>query len=285
MARPDATTVGLFGTGRQAKTQLEAVCEVRRIRRVDVFSRNAERCAIFAEEMSNALRTEVVPAMRPDLAVMEKDIVITATSAKTPVFEGRFVADGTHLNVVGSNFLSKAEIDVDAVRRSDIIVCDSIEACRLEAGDFVAACEAGVTCYENMHDLAAVVTGQATGRATSEDVTLFKSVGLAIEDVALGHEVLRRAREAGVGRAIVSCLAGGFVGFLHGHEARATSPEAFSRSPAHASHRVENVHRSVGCSRHLSRKPGQPACEGTCRVAGACDLGPGDREFVRAFVQ
>ncbi len=133
---------------------------------------------------------------------MEKDIVITATSAKTPVFEGRFVADGTHLNVVGSNFLSKAEIDADAVRRADIIVCDSIEACKLEAGDFVAACEAGVTCYENMHDLAAVVTGQATGRGKAEDVTLFKSVGLAIEDVALGHEVLRRAREAGLGRPL-----------------------------------------------------------------------------------
>ncbi len=200
MARPDARSVGLFGTGRQAKTQLEAVCAVRRITKVEVFSRNAERCAQFAEEMSEQLRTEVIPALRPDMAVMEKDIVITATSAKSPLFDGRLIGEGTHLNVVGSNFLRKAEIDVEAVRRADIVVCDSIEACKLEAGDFVAAIEAGVTCYENMHDLAAVVTGQATGRATPEDVTLFKSVGLAIEDVALGHEVLRRAREAGVGR-------------------------------------------------------------------------------------
>jgi ornithine cyclodeaminase/alanine dehydrogenase-like protein (mu-crystallin family) len=200
MARPDAHSVGLFGTGRQAKTQLEAVCAVRRITKVEVFSRNADRCALFAEEMSNSLRTEVVPAMRPDMAVMEKDIVITATSAKTPLFDGRLIGEGTHLNVVGSNFLRKAEIDVETVRRADIVVCDSIEACRLEAGDFVAACEAGVKCYENMHDLAAVVTGQATGRAMPQDVTLFKSVGLAIEDVALGHEIVRRAREAGVGR-------------------------------------------------------------------------------------
>jgi ornithine cyclodeaminase/alanine dehydrogenase-like protein (mu-crystallin family) len=207
MALPDATSVGLFGTGRQARTQLEAVCAVRRITKVDVFSRNAERCAAFADEMSESLRLKVVPAMRPDLAVMEKDIVITATSAKTPLFDGRLVGDGTHLNIVGSNFLSKAEIDVETVRRSDIIVCDSIDACKLEAGDFVAACEAGVRCYENMHDLAAVVTGQATGRAKSDDVTLFKSVGLAIEDVALGYEVLRRAREAGVGRPLMDAQA------------------------------------------------------------------------------
>lgn len=202
MARPEASTVGLFGTGRQAKTQLEAVCAVRRITKVDVFSRNAERCAAFTDEMAAALNTEVVPVVRPDLAVLEKDIIITATSAKTPLFDGRLIGEGTHLNVVGSNFLRKAEIDLETVRRSDIIVCDSIEACQLEAGDFVAACEAGVTCYENMHDLAAVVTGQATGRATSADVTLFKSVGLAIEDVALGYEILQRARAAGIGLAM-----------------------------------------------------------------------------------
>lgn len=202
MARPDASTVGLFGAGRQARTQLEAVCAVRRITRVDVFSRNADRCAAFADEMTRSLGVEVVPALRPDFAVMEKGIVVTATSSKVPVFDGRQIAEGTHLNVIGSNFLNKAEIDVETVRRADIIVCDGIEACRLEAGDFVAAIEAGVTCYENMRDLAAVVSGTATGRSTPQDVTLFKSVGLAIEDVALGYEVLRRAREQDVGREL-----------------------------------------------------------------------------------
>lgn len=202
MARPEASTVGLFGAGRQARTQLEAACAVRRLSRVDVFSRNADRCANFAEEMSRQLDVEVVPALRPDLAAMEKDIIITATASKTPVFEGRLIGEGTHLNVVGSNFLQKAEIDVDTVRQADIIVCDSIEACKLEAGDFVDAIEAGVTCYKNMQELADVVTGKATGRATADDITLFKSVGLAIEDVALGYEVLRRAKETGVGEEL-----------------------------------------------------------------------------------
>jgi alanine dehydrogenase len=202
MARPDARTVGLFGTGKQARTQLEAVCAVRRISRVDVFGRDADRCAAFADEMSRTLGVEIVPAVRPDLAAMEKDIVVTATASKTPLFDGRLIGEGTHLNVIGSNFPWKAEIDVETVRRADAIVCDSVEACRIEAGDFVEAIEAGVTRWDAMHDLAAVITGTATGRATPQDVTLFKSVGLAIEDVALGHEVYRRAREQGTGRPL-----------------------------------------------------------------------------------
>lgn len=202
MARRDASTVGLFGTGRQARTQLEAVAVVRRLSRVDVFSRNADRCETFAEQMSRQLDVEIVPALTPELAAMEKDIIITATASKVPVFEGRMISDGTHLNVIGSNFLQKAEIDVETVREADIIVCDSIEACKLEAGDFAEALKAGAACYENMHELSDVVTGKATGRAKSEDVTIFKSVGLAIEDVALGYEIVRRAREVGMGREL-----------------------------------------------------------------------------------
>ena len=202
MARPDAHSVGLFGTGRQARTQLDAVTKVRPINRVEVYSRNAERCAAFAQEMSESLGIEVSPALRSDLAAIEKDIVITATSAKGPVFDGRQLSEGTHLNVVGSNFLRKAEIDVETVRRAEIIVCDDIAACRNEAGDFVAAIEAGMTDWPLMQNLADVVAGRATGRGKAEDITLFKSVGLAIEDVALGEEVLRRAIEFGFGQEL-----------------------------------------------------------------------------------
>jgi ornithine cyclodeaminase/alanine dehydrogenase-like protein (mu-crystallin family) len=200
MARPDAAAVGLFGTGKQALTQLEAVCAVRTVSRVDVYSRNADKRAAFAALMSLALGVEVAPAGRPEEAVEGKDIVITATSAKTPLFDGRLIGEGTHLNVIGSNWLTKAEVDVETIRRADLIVCDSVEACRIEAGDLAPAVEAGVTGWERMRDLSAVVTGAAPGRSRSEDVTLFKSVGLAIEDVALGDEILRRAREAGAGR-------------------------------------------------------------------------------------
>jgi ornithine cyclodeaminase/alanine dehydrogenase-like protein (mu-crystallin family) len=202
MARPDATVVGLFGAGRQARTQLKAVCTVRRIARVDVFSRNGERCQAFCEEMTELCSTEVVPARAPELAAAEKDILITATTSKVPVFEGRWLDEGTHLNVVGSNFLNKAEIDVTTVKRASHIVCDQISQCRLEAGDFAQALEEGATDWRLMHELADVVSGRQTGRATPDDITLFKSVGLAIEDVALAAHVIKQARVEGLGRLL-----------------------------------------------------------------------------------
>jgi len=200
MARADARTVGLFGTGKQARTQLKAVCNVRHIERAEVYSRNAERREKFAAEMSEFCGTRVVAVHSPQEAVREKDIVICATTSDVPLFEGRDLDPGTHLNVVGSNYLTKAEVDVDTIRRADVIVCDSVEACRREAGDFVAALEAGVTDWALMHDLGDVVTGRQTGRAHSEQITLFKSVGLAIEDVAAGVHVYHRARAENLGR-------------------------------------------------------------------------------------
>jgi ornithine cyclodeaminase/alanine dehydrogenase-like protein (mu-crystallin family) len=201
MAKSDARTVGLFGTGKQARTQLKAVCSVRRVERVEVYSRNGERRETFAAEMTEFCGTRVVAVHSPQEAIREKDIVICATTSETPLFDGRELEPGTHLNVVGSNYLTKSEIDVETVRRADILVCDSIEACRREAGDFVAALEAGVTDWELMHDLGDVVTGRETGRANPEQITLFKSVGLAIEDVAAGVHVYHRARAENIGKA------------------------------------------------------------------------------------
>jgi len=199
MARPDAKTVGLFGTGKQARTQLKAVCSVRRIERVEVYGRDDERRRAFAEEMTEFCATEVVPVHSPNEAAAEKDIIITATTSKAPVFDGKVFDEGTHLNVVGSNFPGKAEIDPTTVQRADRIVCDSIEACRLEAGDFVESLEDGLTDWQLMYELSDVVAGKKTGRAVPEDVTLFKSVGLAIEDVALAAITVERAIEAGLG--------------------------------------------------------------------------------------
>lgn len=202
MARPDAMTVGVFGTGKQARTQLKAMTVVRRIERAEVYSRDAERRQRFAREMSEYCGTQVVPVHSPVEAASEKDIVICATTSEVPLFEGRALEQGTHLNVVGSNYLTKAEIDVETVRRADIIVCDSIDAVRREAGDFVAALEAGVTDFPLMHELADVVAGRKTGRATPDQITLFKSVGLAIEDVALAARLLQSARDEKIGQPL-----------------------------------------------------------------------------------
>ena len=202
MARPDAKTVGLFGTGKQARTQLKAMTTVRRVERAEVYSRNAERRERFAREMSEYCGTQVVPVHSPEEAAAEKDIVVCATTSEVPLFEGRVLDPGTHLNVVGSNYLTKTEIDVETVRRADTIVCDSIEACRREAGDFVEALEAGVTDWQLMRELADVVAGRETGRALPDHITLFKSVGLAIEDVALAVKLLERAQDEKVGKPL-----------------------------------------------------------------------------------
>lgn len=202
MARPDAKVVGLFGAGIQARTQLKAVCTVRKIELVEVYSRDEERCRQFCELMSEWCNTRVIPSRTPDGVAAEKDIVICATSARTPVFEGKVLDDGTHLNVVGSNYLNKAEIDVATVHRADTIVCDSIEQCKLEAGDFVQALEEGAVEWSHMHELADVVTDRETGRKTPESITLFKSVGLAIEDVALGVKLLELAAKEGMGKPL-----------------------------------------------------------------------------------
>lgn len=202
MARPDAAIVGCFGSGLQARTQLKAICSVRRIERIEVYSRSPERRQRFAEEMSEYCGTNVAPVHSPDEAAAEKDIVVCATTSKSPLFDGRVLDEGTHLNVIGSNYLNKAEIDVTTVQRADHIVCDSVEACQREAGDFLPALEAGVTSWELMRNLADVVAGTATGRAVPEDITLFKSVGLAIEDVALGVKILERARAENMGRPL-----------------------------------------------------------------------------------
>jgi ornithine cyclodeaminase/alanine dehydrogenase-like protein (mu-crystallin family) len=202
MARHDASEVGLFGSGKQARTQLLAVCKARKIRHVSVYSPNEEHRRRFAQEMSQACQCEVEPVPRPEMAAEDKDIVITATSSREPVLSGHWIAEGTHLNVVGSNFLAKAEVDAVAVRRCESIVVDSKDQARLEAGDFVPALEEGAISWADVHELGQVIVGRFTGRAHPQDVTLFKSLGIALEDVAVAARVYARAQEVRLGRLI-----------------------------------------------------------------------------------
>ena len=202
MARPDASEVGLFGSGKQARTQLEAVCKVRKISRVQVYSPNEENRRKFAQEMSRRCETEVEPVNRPEQAAEDKDIIITASTSREPVLNGHWIAEGTHINAVGSNFLGKAELDAVAVRRCDSIVVDSKDQARLEAGDFVQALEDGSIHWADVHELGQVIVGRYTGRAHAQDVTLFKSLGIAIEDVVVAKRVYEEAQKQGVGRQL-----------------------------------------------------------------------------------
>ena len=202
LARPDASQVGLFGAGKQARTQLLAVCKVRKISRVHVFSRNEENCRKFCVEMSAFCQCPVEPVSRPEDAARNKDIVITATTSRDPVLMGDWLSDGSHLNIVGSNMMTKAEIDVATIRRANAIAVDSKEQAHLEAGDFRQALEDGTLHWQNVHELGRVIVGRAPGRAGPQDITLFKSLGLAIEDIATAARVVAKAKETNVGRRI-----------------------------------------------------------------------------------
>ncbi len=202
MADPSAHEVGMFGSGLQARTQLEAVALARPIKRAFVYSRTEANRRAFADEMSRRLEIEVAPVDRPQEAAEDLPIVVTATGSAVPLFDGNWLAEGTMVAAVGSNWLNKAEIDAHVIRRADNIVCDSVAACRHEAGDFIDALEKGVFDWSRAVELADVVAGTAVGRSTRASVTLFKSVGLAIEDVALGGKLLDLARGAGVGKEL-----------------------------------------------------------------------------------
>ncbi len=202
LARPDAAEVGLFGSGKQARTQLEAVCKVRPVRRVSVYSPTEDHRVRFAAEMSAALGVPVEPAARPEEAAEGKSIVITATAARDPVLQGAWLAPGTHLNVIGSNFLGKAEVDVPTLRRANLLVVDSKDQARLEAGDFAPAIEDGVIKWSDVTELGQIVAGRFPGRQTAEEITLFKSLGLALEDVAVAARVYQAAVQQGVGTVL-----------------------------------------------------------------------------------
>jgi ornithine cyclodeaminase/alanine dehydrogenase-like protein (mu-crystallin family) len=202
MARPDASEVGVFGSGKQARTQLQAVCKVRRVRQASVYSPNEERRKQFAREMSELCQTEVVPVPRPEMAAEEKDIIVTATTSRDPVLLGNWIAQGAHINAIGSNFLAKAELDAAAIRRCNAVVVDSKDQARIEAGDFQQALEDGSLQWSNVRELGQVIVGRYTARKHPADVTLFKSLGIAVEDVALAARVYARAQEEGVGRVL-----------------------------------------------------------------------------------
>lgn len=202
MARPDAAEVGIYGSGKQARTQVEAICQVRKVRRVSVYSPNEERRKAFADEMSRRCEVEVVPVSRPEQAAEDKDIIVTATTSREPVLLGHWIPRGCHVNVIGSNFLGKAEIDVAVIRKCADVVVDSKDQARLEAGDFTQAIEDGALHWSAIRELGQIIVGRYPVRMQEQDVTLFKSLGIAIEDVVVAGRVYQRAIAEGVGRLV-----------------------------------------------------------------------------------
>jgi ornithine cyclodeaminase/alanine dehydrogenase-like protein (mu-crystallin family) len=199
MSRADASVVGLIGSGRQALTQIEAVCCVRPVRQVKVFSRTEEKREQFASEMASKLGVEVVPVGSPDEAVRGSEVVVAITSAREPVFDGHLLEPGTHVTAAGSNSWMKREIDETTIQRAEVIAVDNLEQAKIECGELIWAAERGPFKWRQAVELHEVVSGTVNGRPSPEAITLFESQGIGIEDVAASAYVLKKAREAGVG--------------------------------------------------------------------------------------
>jgi len=200
MARADARRCGILGSGLQARAQLEGVAAVRKIEEVLVYSRNPERCDAFCREMSIRLGLRVASAENSESAVRDMDIVITATSSSTPVVFGEWLSPEVHINAIGANFPQKRELDEEAVRRCGIIVVDSREQSRLESGDLIGVLGEDAGAWSAVRELADVVTGKLAGRTHDRQVTLFKSNGVAIEDVTVAARVYEEAVKQALGQ-------------------------------------------------------------------------------------
>jgi alanine dehydrogenase len=198
LAREDARTLGIFGTGVQGEFHALCIPAVRPIERILVHSRNAENVRAFCERLGGRCRAEIVPASSAE-EVAACDVVVTGTTSATPLFSGSLLEPGAHVNNVGSHSPGAREMDTESVRRSTVVV-DSYDAAWAESGDILIPIEEGAITREHVvAELGEVVLGKKPGRRSREEVTLFKSNGLAFQDAVTAGLALQRARDAGKG--------------------------------------------------------------------------------------
>lgn len=202
LARPDAKVMGLLGSGFQAETQLEACAAVRALEEVRVWSRTPEHAREFCSRMGARLGLAVRPAATPQEACRGAHLFVTATSSREPVLRGEWLEPGAHVNAVGSNQARRRELDAEAVARCDVIATDLLDQARLESGDLIEAVAEGRLDWGKVSELGAILTGRAQGRRSPEQRTLFKSNGIALQDVAAAALVYRRALGAGAGEKV-----------------------------------------------------------------------------------
>jgi alanine dehydrogenase len=202
LARRDASVAAIIGTGGQARTQLEAIAAVRKLKSARVYGRNAERRMKFCEEMSSRIGLTVEPANSSSEAARGAHILCTATTASQPVVSGADLASGLHINAIGANHAHKRELGDEAVAGADVIVVDSVEQSRQEAGDLIIAFQGDEICWTGVKKLSDVVAGKVSGRTSDTEVTLFKSNGIASWDLAVAMRVYTQAREKGLGRSL-----------------------------------------------------------------------------------
>lgn len=203
LARPDATTLAIFGAGIQARTQLEAACTVRTIQTCWVYDPDPEKADSLIAEMAGQgnIPTDLRRAASPYEAVQYADIICTATTSATPVFSADHLKPGVHISGVGSYSPEMQEVPAEAVARARVVV-DSRAAVLAEAGDLVIPIKSGQIQQNQIAELGEIINGMAKGRGDNNQTTFFKSVGVAVQDAAAAQLALANARKLGLGTEV-----------------------------------------------------------------------------------
>lgn len=199
LAREDAKTLAVIGTGWQARSQLEACFHVRPFSRILVYGRDEKRRAEFCEQMSQHVDATIEPVESARDAVADADVICTMTSSSTPVFEGRWLRQGAHVNAAGSNRANAQEIDVDTVTRANVVAVDDVDQAKVESGDLRAANESGHWSWDQATRLSYVIAGHALGRTADDQITLFESLGIGLWDLAAASFVFDKCVAEGRG--------------------------------------------------------------------------------------
>jgi len=202
LARPDSTVAGVFGAGWQAEGHVQAICAALPLERVKVFSRHADKLQAFCRRLSEQTGVAVEPAVSAEETVRGSDLLGTVTTAAQPLFDAEWLEEGVHINAAGSNALIRRELSEAAVKRCALVAVDSVPTAVAEAGDLLPLLEKGRLHPRQLVELGEVIVGRHAGRTSVEQITLFESQGMAIQDLAVALRVLAAAEAAGLGQEI-----------------------------------------------------------------------------------
>ena len=202
LARPDASVAGGFGSGWQAEGHVRAICAAMPLERVKVFSRKADKLQAFCLRMSETTGIAVEPAESAEETVRGSDLIGTVTTAALPLFDATWLEPGVHINAAGSNSLIRQELSEAAIRRCDLVTVDAVPTALAEAGDLLPVLEKGRLHTRQLVELGEVIVGRHAGRTSAEQISLFESQGMAIQDLAVALRVLAAAEAKGHGQLI-----------------------------------------------------------------------------------
>ncbi len=202
LANPGGGTLGIIGTGREARAQLTAMHHVRPLTNVKAYSRSTEKRETYAKEMTERLGVEVTAVATAEEAIRGMDLVVTITSTSEPVLYGAWLAEGCHVSAVGATTPERCELDVECFERAAVVAVEHMPQAMAELGEIQEAVKQGRFSWDRVNELGDIIGGKAKGRTAPNQITIFDTVGVGTEDVAIASYALKKARDTGMGTTL-----------------------------------------------------------------------------------